>query len=86
MNICTTGIFRFASQTAEQQKLMWTLNAFNVGLELRKWVIADCLTFMPKDDPNTRYHNMILFFRDRFPALEIIKEIHQIQHLTEPQT
>ena len=31
--------------------LEW-LNGFNVGLEVRWWTIADCLGFIPKDNPN----------------------------------
>ena len=29
----------------------------NVGLELRKWPIADGLGFIPEDDPETCHHN-----------------------------
>ena len=33
------------------------LDVFNVGLELRHWVIADGLEFIPKDDPDTCHRN-----------------------------
>ena len=33
------------------------LSGFNVGLELRKWAIADSLGFIPKDEPETSHRN-----------------------------
>ena len=33
------------------------LGVFNVGLDLRKWAIADRLGFIPKDDPDICHRN-----------------------------
>ena len=38
-------------------RLRLKLSGFNVGLELRKWAIADGLGLIPEDDPETCHHN-----------------------------
>ena len=48
-------------------KLISWLIEFNVELELRLWVIADDLGFIPKDDPETCHHNFNLSRRGWLP-------------------
>ena len=42
------------------------MSGFSVGLELRKWAIADGLGFIPEDHPETCHHNFDLLRRGCF--------------------